>query len=251
MSNRIPMKVMLCRAALAVALLLAPGIVLAQDGVARVRAGLDATAVARFDALLGQARSQDLPTEPLDNKALEGLAKQVPASRVILAVEQRLSGLVRAREALGARPASADEIAGVADAMQRGVGAQAVRTLRAQAGDDEPIAVAAHVLADLQERGLPVDVALEVLGAWRERGGRAADLPELPAGIDRLLRQGMQPSQAGSAMAASLRSGVSAPGRPEAPGARGRPDRLPVQPPVDPTSHPGRGRGKSGPPPAL
>lgn len=248
MSNRIPMKAVLCRAAVALALLLAPGVVLAQDGAARVRAGLDAAAAARFDAVLDRARSQSLPTDPLVNKALEGLAKQVPASRVMMAVEQRLTALVRAREALGARPASGDEIAGVADAMQRGVGAEAIQTLRAQAGDDEPIAVAAHVLADLQERGLPVDVALEVLGAWRERGGRAGDLPDLPAGIDRLLRQGMQPSQAGNALAASLRAGVSAPGRPENPGARGRPDRLPVQPPVDPTSNPGRGRGKNPPP---
>lgn len=253
MSHRQPMKAALNRVLLAFALVAAPAIAHAQaDGAARARAGLDAAAATRFDATLERARRDGLPTEPLVNKALEGIAKQVPSARIITAVEQRLAGLGRARDALGGA-AAPGEIEGIADAMQRGVGAEAVRALRAQAGDEAPVAVAAHVLADLQERGVPTDVALEVLGAWRSRGGRPDDLPEIPAGVDRLLRQGMGPSQAGSTLAASLRSGNATPGRPAAPGARGRPDRLPVQPPVDPGSNPGRGKGKgrSGPPPGA
>lgn len=253
MSHRTMPGAVLVRATLVWALVALPAALQAQtDATARARAGLDAAAAARFDATLARAEREGLPTQPLVNKALEGIAKHVPSARVIMAVEQRFESLAQARTALGA-PAPPAEIEGVADAMQRGVGAQAVRTLRAQAGDDAPVAVAAHVLADLQERGVPTDVALDVLSAWRTRGGRPSDLPDIPAGIDRLLRQGMGPAQAGSAVAASLRSGnaAGAPGRPVLPGARGRPDRLPVQPPVDPGSNPGRGqgRGRGNPPP--
>src|SRR5690606_37179830 len=90
------------------------------------------------------------------------------------------------------------------------------------------------------------------LRAWHARGGRPEDLPAIPAGVDRLLRQGVGPAEAGSAVAASIRSGNAASsGRPGAPGARGRPDKLPVQPPVEPGSNPGKGKGKGkgGPPP--
>jgi len=256
MSHRTIPGAALARATLACLLVVAlPATLQAQtDAAARARAGLDAPAAARLDATLARAERAGLPTAPLVSKALEGIAKQVPSARVIMAVEQRLESLTQARAALGT-PATPAEIEGVADAMERGVGAQAIRTLRTQAGNDAPVAVAAHVLADLQDRGVPTDVALEVLSAWSARGGRPSDLPEIPAGIDRLLRQGMGPAQAGSAMAMSLRSGnaVSAPGRPAIPGARGRPDRLPVQPPVDPGSNPGRGQGKGRvtPPPGV
>lgn len=257
MSNRTPMRAMLRTLAIVLAVLAAPSLAYAQsDNAARARAGLDATAAARFDAALERARAQGLPTESIINKALEGIAKQVPAARIATAVEQRLAMLARARAALGPASQPAPEISSVADAMQRGVDAGAVRALRDQAPPEERIAVAVHVLADLADRGVPTDVALEVLGAWRQRGADPGELPDIPAGVDRLVKQGMPPAQAGSALAASIRAGLGAagaPGRPAHPGARGRPDRLPVQPPVDPGTRPGRGRGRGqgGPPPGA
>jgi len=254
MSHRHPMRAALSCAVLAIALVAGPAIAHAQsDGAARVRASLDGASAARFDALLERAAREGLPTAPLVNKALEGIAKQVPDARIVTAVEQRLTVLGSARAALGS-PALPGDIEGVADAMQRGVSAEAVRALRAQAAGNTPVAVAVHVLADLQDRGVPTDVALDVLRAWHARGGRPEDLPAIPAGVDRLLRQGVGPAEAGSAVAASIRSGNAASsGRPGAPGARGRPDKLPVQPPVEPGSNPGKGKGKGkgkgGPPP--
>jgi hypothetical protein len=106
--------------------------------------------------------------------------------------------------------------------MQRGVDDDAVRRLRRSAPPDEPISTAVHVLADLVQRGVPVDVALDVLAAWRGRGN-AAELADVPAGIDRLVRQGMRPAQAGATLAATLRGRglLDNPGR-----GRGRPPPL-------------------------
>lgn len=215
-----------------------PVVVHAQaNEAARARAGLDASAAARFDAAIARAEREDLPTESIVSKALEGIAKRVPPERIAFAVEQRLDLLVRARAALqprrrdtGERDAQRDpqrerevrartraEVSAVADAMQRGVDDDAVRRLSADRRPDEPISTSVHVLADLVQRGVPSDVALDVLSAWRARGNSAADLADVPAGIDRLVRQGMRPAQAGASLAATLRGR----GRLEVPG-RGR-----------------------------
>lgn len=249
MSNRTKILHLVRMTALALALVAAPSSVRGQvEGAARARAGLDQASAARFDAALEQARAQGLPTESLVNKALEGVAKQVPPARIMAAVEQRLALLGRARAALAPGHGAA-EISAVADAMQRGVSAEVVQRVRQQAGGEEPIAVAVHVVADLAERGVPVDVALDVLSAWRQRGAPASELPDLPAGVDRLVRQGMRPAQAGQALAASMRAGHSA-GAPGRSGTAGRPSTTgrPDRPPPDPASRGGRGRGQ-GPPP--
>lgn len=219
---------------------------------ARARAGLDAAAAARFDAALEAARSQGLPTQSLVSKALEGIAKQVAPARIAGAIEQRLAVLGRAQAALGSPPAASSEISAVADAMQRGITAEAVHSLREQAGADEPIGIAAHVLADLSERGVPVDNALDVLAAWRQRGGRPDDLPGVAAGVDRLLRQGMLPAQAAAAVAGAMRAGQGPPGGgpPANPGVGAPPD-LPGPPAVPPGTQPGKGRGRRGPPPGA
>lgn len=209
------------------------------NDAARARAGLNASAAARFDAAIARAEREDLPTESIVSKALEGIAKRVPPDRIAVAIEQRLDLLVRARAALEPRRRDTEtrdpqrerevrararaEISAVADAMQRGVDDDAVRRLSADSRPDEPISTAVHVLADLVQRGVPSDVALEVLSAWRARGNSAADLADVPAGIDRLVRQGMRPAQAGASLAATLRGR----GRLEVPG-RGR-----GQPPPD------------------
>lgn len=218
-----------------------PAAVQAQaDDAARARAALDAAAAARFDAALTRADREQVPTASLVSKALEGAAKRVPPDRIAAAVEQRLSLLVRARAALqperrdATRARVAAEISAVADAMQRGVDDDAVRRLREDAPPEEPIATAVHVLADLVQRGVPADVALDVLAAWRARGNSAADLTEVPAGIDRLVRQGMRPAQAGATLAATLRGrvrlGNPGRGRGEPPPGRGGPppDLLPL-----------------------
>ena len=199
----------------------------------RVRAAFSGEAARELERLLADARDRGLPTEPLLDKALEGSAKGVPAERVLAVLAQLSTGLGRARAILaedGSPPVPADVVA-VADGLRRGVPERAVSRLRTEAGPDEPIALAVHTLADLLDRGVPVDAALDVLTAWRSHGAQPTDLAELPAAVERLVRQGSLPSQAAEAVAAAVRAG------------RGPAGALPHQ-----AGPPGRGRGRDGPP---
>jgi len=215
----------------------AAGRVHAQDAAKYERAratfaGEDARA---FERLLAQARQQGLPADPLLDKALEGAAKGVPPGRVLAVLEELAAGLTRARGLLTASGLDPNppDVAAVADGLRRGVPEHAVRALGAGAQPGEPVALAVHTLADLLDRGVPVTVALDVLTAWRGQGAQTADLAELPAAVERLMRQGVLPSQAAQAVAAAMRAG-------RGPGAAGPPDGFP----------PARGRGQSadGPP---
>ena len=201
----------------------------------RARAAFSGEDARAFERLVARAREQGLPVDPLVDKALEGAAKGVPPGRVLAVLEELATGLARARGLLAAsgfQPAPPD-IAAVADGLRRGVPEHAVRELSAGAQPGEPIALAVHTLADLLERGVPVAMALDVLTAWRGQGAQTAELVELPAAIERLMRQGVLPSQAAQAVAAAMRAG-------RGPGAAGPPGGFPPAR--------GRGPGADGPP---
>ncbi|HEX7119447.1 MAG TPA: hypothetical protein VF212_11705 [Longimicrobiales bacterium] len=222
--------------------------------LARAKAVLPAAAALELERAVAAARERGLPTAPLVDKALEGAAKGVPAERILAVVRQLSDELGRARELVaGAGDVTPADITAVADALRRGVPEDAVRSLRADAAGDEPIALAAHTLADLLDRGVPVDVAIEVLGAWRSHGARPDELRELPAAVERLIREGVLPAQAAEAVASAVRAGRgpgSAAGPPAAPGARGKgkgigpPDKPPLPPGAPP---PGKGKGNGNP----
>lgn len=213
------------------------------DGrLARIRAQLPEAAVQQIEARIEGAREQGLPVEPLLDKAVEGLAKQVPGDRIADAVSALAMELGRARTLLedGAAPPPTD-IAAVADALRRGVPESAVRQVAEPAGDGEPVALAIHTLGDLMDRGVPADEALAVLSAWRAGGARTEDLRSLPAAVERLIRQGVLPGQAAAAVAGAMRGGgPGATGQPQG-AAQGRP---PIPPGSGPPSNRGRGKGK-------
>jgi hypothetical protein len=56
-------------------------------------------------------------------------------------------------------------------------------------------------------QGVPVAVGVELIGAWRSHGADPASLGEIPAAVERLVRQGIVPGRAGAAIAAGLRNG--------------------------------------------
>lgn len=176
---------------------------------ARAKAALTPQAAAQFEAAVTAAKARGIPVDPLVDKALEGVAKRIAPDRIVAVVRARADQLGRAQALLRAgamTPAPAD-VTAVADALQRGVPESAVLQLRAGARAGEPIALAVHTLADLIQRGVPVDVALDVLSAWRARGADPAELRELPAAVERLIRQGVLPAQAAASVAATLRAG--------------------------------------------
>ena len=193
-----------------------------QDGVAQSRANNTAPTTAyerarialppaqrtEFTRIVSDARTRGLPIEPLTDKVLEGIAKSQPAPRIITAVRQRATLLSRAKTLVGARPAT--EIVTVADVLQRGLSEQSIRDVRAGALANEPMGLALHTFADLAERGVSGDVALRMIEGWRSRGASAAELRELPAAVERLVRSGANPVRAGGAVAEALRAGQRA-----------------------------------------
>jgi len=172
-----------------------------------LRAGMSASAYASLSAELRSARERGLPTEPLVSKALEGAAKHIPGERIVLAVRQTSERLARAQILLRPSPATATELTAVADAMQRGVPDDAIRNLAEDPKGRASIALSAHAVADLLDHGVPLAVGVEVVRAWRGNGADPARLKEIPAAVERLVRQGVVPAQAGSAVAAGLRIG--------------------------------------------
>ncbi|MGH7466367.1 MAG: hypothetical protein ACRENP_00120 [Longimicrobiales bacterium] len=174
----------------------------------RARAFLTGTHRAAFTDIVANARSRGLPTQPLVDKVLEGRAKRAAPDKIIVVVREKLDKLARAQTITRSR--SSLEIITVADALQRGVDEATIRRVRAEARSREPVGLAIHTLADLLDTGVPRDVALGMIAGWRSRGAAASELRELPAAVERLVRQGATAPLAGGAVASALRSGRAA-----------------------------------------
>jgi hypothetical protein len=227
-----------------------------EPAMERIRAALPADQVQAVEQVLARAREQNLPTEPLLEKALEGVAKHAPPPLIVQALNQLSRQLGEARGLLkNGVPPAPEEVAAVADALRRGVPAKAVRTLHEQARQGEPVALAVHTLADLLDRGVPVGPALDVLKAWRDQGAQPDQLREIPAVVEGMIRQGEMPGEAAAAVASAVRAGQPAGAmgaKAKVPNAgKGRPG-MNGRPPVPPGTGPPSGRpsqpGQHGPP---
>jgi hypothetical protein len=170
----------------------------AQTGLQRAKAALPRNAARTLEQTVADARKRGLPTEPLVDKALEGIAKRVPPNAILKAVRDRSALLARADAALRPfGPPTGVDITSTADALQRGVSADVVKKVRAGRRKGEPVGMALHTVADLMDRKVPASVAVDVINSWRRRGGRNEELRELPAEVERLIREGASPSAAG------------------------------------------------------
>lgn len=236
------------RFALILGLLLATAAgAVAQTPLDRAKAALPADAARGLEQAVANARTRGLPADALVDKALEGVAKHAPANLILDAVRRRLEQLGRADAALRSYgPPRANDVVSAADALQRGVGEDVVKRVRSGAHEGEPVGLAIHVLADLMDRGVPVDVGFEMLSSWRAHGADADELRQMPAAVDRLMRDGESPGAAGRAVAATVgrAKGVTPPGllkkaNPKANSGNGR-----VGPPVPPGAGPPAGKGK-------
>jgi hypothetical protein len=202
-------------------LLLAAAPLQAQTGLQRAKAQLPRDAARMLEQTVNDARKKGLPTEPLIDKALEGSAKGVPPAVILNAVRQKVDLLARADAALRpfGKPAAAD-VTATADALQRGVSTDVVKRVRAGRRNGEPVGMALHTVADLLDRKVPVNVAMEVIASWRERGGKNEELREIPAAVERLIRQGKSPTAAGRSVAQPT-TRPSPPGNPGGSGGGG------------------------------
>jgi hypothetical protein len=160
-------------------------------------------------ALLDSARGVGLPTEPLVQRALEGMTKGAPGARIVTAVRRLATDLGSARAALGPGAATPELEAGVA-ALRAGASPAVLAQLRNVR--QPPLTMALAVLADLVASGVPADSAAAAVLTLAPTA-RDADLVEFRRAVERDIALGAPP-----AAAASVRLDAGArparPGRP-------------------------------------
>jgi hypothetical protein len=159
---------------------------------ARAQLTLPPAVYAELDALATNLAPEGVPSEPLYAKALEGAAKRVPPDRIVPAVRNYAMRLGEARQALGTSAAVPLLVAG-ADALQRGVSREALRSLSSDR-PRSPLALLA--LAELVESGVPPERAIAILRDVMAQSTNDGGMLDVAARVRRLVRQGATPQEA-------------------------------------------------------
>jgi hypothetical protein len=138
----------------------------------RLERALDRATLASLDAVIAQARDRGVPTEPLVDRALQGVMMETPSRTIVAAVGSLARRLDEARRWLAPSPTDAELQAG-ATALENSVPGATLREIRrAHTGS---VVVPLGVLTQLVAQKVPVDRA--------------------SAMVVRLLRQGATPPQ--------------------------------------------------------
>lgn len=133
------------------------------------------TADARVTATLDHAMSAGIPVALLQRKVDEGKAKGVPMDRIAIAVENRLTALTHARDAMlsaGITHTTEGQLSVAADAVQAGV-SQAALVAIGRSAPEERRTVAIAVLTQLVTSGQLPDQAVAHVQAAIARGPEA------------------------------------------------------------------------------
>lgn len=168
------------------------GTLMAQEPAAEAR--LDPAVRAAIEQTVAEATSQGLPTEPLIDKALEGMAKGAAPARIVAAVRTLASGLASARRELGPATRPADLVAG-AEALRAGVEPAALERLR-QSRPNASLLMPLVVLADLISRGVPAGTAADAVLMLAGRGASDADFGAMQQEIHHDIQAGAPPASA-------------------------------------------------------
>jgi hypothetical protein len=183
----------------------------AQD--ARLAARLPDGPRAQVESILVTARADRLPTEPLVDRALEGVAKGARPELIVTAVTRLLEELRQTRIAFGPE-ASAAELAAGASALRAGATRADLARLR-KLRPDQPLTIAAGVLADLVAAGVPAETGIAAVLALAPYADDA-DYVAFRRNVERDIALGASPA---SSIGARLRAvgdmadgGLSAPG---------------------------------------
>jgi hypothetical protein len=123
----------------------------------RLAERLDPVTSNAVQQLVDSARSLELPTEPLVQKALEGSTLGAGGDRIRAAVGALLGQLGRARGALGPAATEAELTAG-AGALRAGLTTETLQHLRSLR-QGRPLVVPLSVLTDLVAEGMTADLA--------------------------------------------------------------------------------------------
>ena len=186
---------------------LRPGLILvllasplaAQSERARLEGRVPATAIPTVDSLVQVAKREDLPTEPLVQKALEGGAKHQPAGRIAAAAQAMLGQLRDARALLvragDAPPATAAEVTTIYAALKRGLPAPVVERIVA-AMPQEPRGSALHSVADLAAHRFDPDSSASLIIDAAHQGLRGERLLDVSTAVVHELQRGHSRAEA-------------------------------------------------------
>jgi hypothetical protein len=176
-------------------------------------ARLDAETRTAVSAIVDSARATELPSEPLVQRALEGVTKGANGPRIVSAVRRLAGDLGTARTVLGSRAAASELEAGVA-AMRAGASTQVLANLRSTRRGS--LTMALSVLADLVASGVPADSAAAAVLALAPNA-RDADLVDFRKAVERDIALGAPPAAAASVRinaGAKTAANATPPGRP-------------------------------------
>jgi hypothetical protein len=178
----------------------------------RLGARLPAEARAPVRAIIDSARAQGLPTEPLVQKALEGASRRAESTRILRAVSSLAERMRTARSALGSG-SSETELVAAAGALSVGVADETLRDLR-RSQPDRSVALPLVVLADIVQRGVPLDTASAVIMSLSRAGMRETDFQALRLEVVQDIGSGANPAVAASTRARGILLRVRTPAPP-------------------------------------
>lgn len=164
----------------------------AQD--VRLQKRLDKPTFTAVNAIIDSARVAKLPTAPLVNKALEGVAKGSDGPKIILAVHQLSGRLAAAKRVLGPKT-NADEIKAAAGAIDVGVSERDLALLRAASGR-RTVTMPLAVLTDLVSRSVPVATATSLVLQMARAGVKDPDLAVFQRNVRMDIDRGADPTVA-------------------------------------------------------
>ena len=159
----------------------------------RLAKRLPEPALGQVDAILDAARAGRLPTEPLIDRALEGIAKGAPPALIVAAVNRLRDELTAARTAFGEVASVAELVAG-ASALRAGARSKDLAELRSLR-QSQSLTVAVAVLADLVVAGVPADAATGAVLALASEAADA-DYVSFRRDVQRDIAQGASPAAA-------------------------------------------------------
>ena len=212
--------VLLCQIAVA------PAYLAGQRHVSRLDGRVPPALAAAVGVLVDSAAARRLPSDPLIDKAIEGVAKGVVPERVLTAVHMVLDQLDTAAAAIRAgdiRTPDSEAIEAGAFALAAGVsGREIARLVKGGTTSGSPAATL-RVAGTLAALGVPAAQAVDLILGTIRHGGSAADVLSLPARVQSQVTHGETPSQAAAGIARSNGARGSPPGGPKPGRGQGNP----------------------------
>lgn len=217
----------------------------AYDPSARLQQVLPADIAQKVLATIAAARSQNLPAQALEQRALKFAAKGVDPKLIAKSISEQETRMEETKDVLDkarTTKASDDEIEAGAEALRQGVDGSAVSALAKSAPSGRSLAVPLFVIGSLVDRGLPSDQALaRVLARLQARASDNELESSLGTPGNSAVGQANRPANAGRPANPGNPAGIGAAG--SRPGG-GPPAGVPANggQGTRPTTPPGRGK---------